>query len=395
MQDVNAEGLTPQEGTPPPERHEERTDLFYVTPASPCPSLPSRPTYLLDALAGSGEFSRVRAIHRMSPAAWVKCLLRPCRIEAAPCTATPIERMVHPLPFGAAEALLLRRTIRRNEGRDQSLVLWIADPKSAVVLAQRRALGEGLVVAFDAYDLWDQSPLVTGGLRRAAVRYGYMAAAKGADLLFANTPAVASRLQELGARNVRLLQNGAPPIDRRFVPDLEHPYVLYVGRIHERVDVDVLVTVLAGHPSLGVLIAGPIEREPRGWPRLLTSPNVRLLGPVRGERLRSLLGRARALVIPHKVDDYTRSQDAMKAWDALAVGTPVVSTSVPPAVTWPPGLALVADDGPGFAEAVSRVLDGELDAAREDRFAYAAANSWRHRAAEAIAAIKERLELWD
>ena len=33
---------------------------------------------------------------------------------------------------------------------------------------------------------------------------------------------------------------------------------------------------------------------------------------------RRLIGRSAALLVPHLVDDYTQSQDAMKAWDALA-----------------------------------------------------------------------------
>lgn len=395
MRSAEEDSLAAPNTTQPPQSQAGRTSLVFVTPASPWPGLPSRPVYLLNALAASGEFSHVLAIHRLRPVAWLSHLLRSRAARAASRISTPIERMVHPLPFGVAEAALLRWTIRRSEGRSERLVLWIADPKSAVVLGQRRTFGVGLVAAFDAYDLWDQSPLVRGSLRRAAVRHGYVAAARDADLVFANTALVASQLQELGARNVRLLQNGAPPVDRRFAPDLDHPYVLYVGRIHERLDVDLLRAVLAAAPSVRVVVAGPVEREPRSWAKLVASGNVRVLGPVRGDRLRSLLGRARALVIPHTVDDYTRSQDAMKAWDALAVGTTVVSTSVPPAVSWPPGLALVADDGPAFAEAVRRVLDGELDPARELRFAYAAANSWRHRADQAIAAIKDYLALWD
>ena len=100
-----------------------------------------------------------------------------------------------------------------------------------------------------------------------------------------------------------------------------------------------------------------------------------------------MIGSAVALIVPHAVDDYTCSQDAMKAWDAIASGTPVISTPIPPTDGWPAGLAEVCPTTESFVAAARRAVAGDLAAGRADRLAFAAANQWSARAATAIEAI--------
>jgi len=373
--------------------------LVFVTPASPSAPLPSRPSALLDAFVASGFFARLVVIHRLNPFRGLMGRRQRVQGGAGECSTrdrspTQLERLAHLFPFGLLERRFVARQIQQWARSDRPIVLWVADPKSAPVLADGSIPLGRVVRVFDAYDAWDLSPLVRGWWRQRSVRAGYRAAVQS-DLICTNTAFLAQRFLRAGARRVIHLPNAAPPVDRRFSPDLVRPYVVYVGRIHERMDVSLIRATAALNRRVRIRIAGPIEGVPEGWAKLASEPNVQVSGPVSPSEARVLVGRASAVIVPHRVDDYTRSQDAMKAWDALAVGTPVVSTSVPPAVSWPPGLALVADDGPAFADAVRRVLDGELDPARELRFAYAAANSWRHRADQAIAAIKDYLALWD
>lgn len=369
--------------------------LLFVTPAGLRPSLPSRPARLLDAFSHFPQFGRVVAVHRLRPRAWLRSIfLRQVVGDGEAHAPGQIHRLIHPLPFGTAERRLLSSVVESYVRRGRPVVLWVADPKSAVVLEGRPAWTHSVVAVFDAYDAWDESPLVRGRVRRGAVQAGYEAAARHADVIFTNTQFMATRFRQLRARRVHLLPNGAPPVDRRFTPDLDEPYVIYVGRVHDRVDTNLLLAVARGHPRLRVIVAGPIEQEPNGWMSLVAEPNVRLLGVISGDEFSRLVGRARALLLPHRVSPYTLSQDAMKAWDALALGTPVISTRVPPAVDWPDGLAILADDGHRFAEAVSRVLGGDMDHTREERFQFAASNSWLNRAEQALGAIWEVRRAW-
>jgi glycosyltransferase involved in cell wall biosynthesis len=197
------------------------------------------------------------------------------------------------------------------------------------------------------------------------------------------------RLAELGARDARLLPNACPPVDPRpGRADRPPTGLVYVGRIHERFDAKLTGAVADALPDTTVTIAGPLERAPDGWSALAARPNVRLPGRLDPGAAREMIGAAAALIVPHRVDDYTRSQDAMKAWDAIASGTPVISTAIPPAEDWPQGLAEVCANAASFVRAARVAVQGGLEAGRADRLAYASKNQWSARAAVAIAAIE-------
>jgi glycosyltransferase involved in cell wall biosynthesis len=365
-------------------------ELVFITPHLPGAGLPTRPDALLRGLSESGRFERVRVVNRLRPAEFLRRVLS---ARSLPGSWLALDQdlpggtvlVSHPWPFGTFEdaALASIAEIGRATG---GTVVWLCDPKSAGML-RRLPRRRPLATVFDAYDAWDLSPLVRGKRRREAVRHGYAIAATAADLVFANTRAMADRLRDLGAKNVRRLPNGSPPVEP-MVPAAE-PYLAYVGRVHERFETRLVAAAASANPAATFRIAGPVERVPDGWSDLLAVPNVVHLGALDAKAARRLIGGSRGLLVPHHADDYTRSQDAMKAWDALSVGAAVVSTSVPPADEWTAPVALVADDPGAFAEACRRVLEGELDPGRDDRLALAAQNGWDRRVGVALEAIAE------
>ena len=374
-------------------------DLLYVSPHAILSRLPTRPARLLDALRSSEAVRAVTVVHRRRPSE-IASSVRRRSLEVQTTIDAHLVAIEHPWPFGTLEARWLERLLHRTmPSSGWPVVLWICDPKSAQVFSRLQHIPNArLVRVFDAYDAWDLSPLVRGRWRRRAVANGYRTAARYADVIFANTEFMARRMVALGAARVPVLQNAAPPaIDS--VGGAEHAdserYLVYVGRIHERVDAGILAAVADASPEVAIRLIGPVERNPDGWPELIARPNVRLEGPMVGERLRSVLADATALLLPHRVDDYTRSQDAMKAWDAIASGTPVISTPIPPADAWPTGLAEVCPDTDAFVAAARRAVNGQLERGRADRLAFAAENQWSARAAVAIAAIETVLDAPD
>ena len=188
---------------------------------------------------------------------------------------------------------------------------------------------------------------------------------------------MAGRMRDLGASDVSVIQNAAPHVDTaETAPHREPgetPYLVYVGRIHERLDAGLLASVADAFPDVRIRLIGPVEREPDGWTALVARPNVSLEDPIVGERLHVILAAAEALLLPHLVDDYTRSQDAMKAWDALAAGIPVIATPLPPVVDWPDGLARIGADRDAFIAGVRSVLNGDLEPFRGSRLQFAEA----------------------
>lgn len=372
-------------------------DLVYLTPSRMTVArTPTRSAWLLMALLERAEIGRVTVVNRLRPSE-VPGRLRAARLVRTPALAAlasplagsrgPEDRVLeHPWPFGALEDRFVSRLAMAEATKaglaGSSAVLWVADPKSAAVfdgLGRRRPRP---LLVLDAFDAWDRSPLVAGQRRLQAVLDGYAAAARCADVIFANTPEMVDRFEALSARHVHLLPNASPePLASE--PDSD-AFVTYVGRVHERFDAPLVTAVARALPDLSIRIAGPVERPPAGWDELAACPNVTLLGTLSGPESLALMGRSRAVLVPHIPDGYTRSQDAMKAWDAMAVGTPVISTSVPPVSAWGarPDLGLVADDADGFAAGIRAVLVSDTPAERATRRAFARDNSWAARAAE-------------
>lgn len=370
--------------------------LIFVSP-HPAGSrgLPNRPASLLSAFIAARVFDEVIVVNRIRPTAFLRHVGRgrpivrgglPGSRSKRPDGAVLIE---HPWPFGQLERRFLRGILSASAGETTGgVIAWVADPKSVTAVVAHNDNQVPWRVVVDVYDAWDLSPLVRGERRLRAVTDGYRSAAARADLVFANTILMRDRLSDLGARDARHLPNAAPLLDRSPAHSVDGaPGLLYVGRIHERFDAALASSVAAAMPATSFTIAGPVERQPAGWSALANRPNVRLLGSVAPGAARQMMKAATALVIPHLVDDYTRSQDAMKAWDAIASGTPVVSTAIPPVVDWPTGLGEVCHDTDSFIAAARRAVAGDLEDGRADRLAFAAENQWSARAAVAIEAM--------
>ena len=347
----------------------------------------TRPAQLVRALAGIGV--PVVVIARTRPGriarAWASVAWQPdlgLAFEATRALGAGVRFLEHPAPAGRLERWQLKRTITRLGVPIRAVV--VSDPRSAAILA------EGLpgTKVFDAYDAWDLSPLYSGRPKVvAAIRRGYGAAARHAELVLANTEFMAERMAAAGARHVELLPNGCPDeVPRGDAPAEMPTRVIYVGNVQSRLRVDLLSAAADAAAEHGghLDIIGAVQDEPVGWAQVLEHPAVNYRGARYGAELDTELAGATVGIIPHGRDDYTRSQDSMKAWDYLARGMAIVSTDVPPATTLTE-MATIADDPASFRAAVRSALVGG-EAGRGDRLRLARQHTWRHRA-EAVAAF--------
>lgn len=373
-----------------------RRTLVFISPhKARTASLPSRPANLLAALIDSGSFDDVIVVNRLRPSAFLRAMpagrpiMRAGLVGSAHDLVSGAVLVEHPWPFGRLEGRFLRGLLKAAARQPVADVLaWVADPKTVSAVTLDPESESRWRTIFDAYDAWDRSPLERGERRQRAASDGYAAAAIGADIVFANTIAMRDRLAAMGARDARLLPNACPQVDPGALSTEEPRGLIYVGRIHERFDAALALAVADALPDTLLTIAGPVEREPVAWPALASRSNVRLSGQVASGKAREMIASAVALIVPHHVDAYTRSQDTMKAWDAIAVGTPVISTAIPPASDWPTGLAEVCLDTEAFIRAARKAVDGGMKAGRAERLAFAAQNQWSARAAVVIGAIE-------
>lgn len=226
-------------------------------------------------------------------------------------------------------------------------------------------------------------------------------AARNADGLLAVSGGLADELVTLGAQRecITLHRTGLDrtvfrPLDRadsraKLGLPAHGSVLVCVGALIERKGQTYAIEALAQLPGAMLLLAGsgPDEAELRlAAARMGVVDRVRFLGPVPHNDLPVVLSAADVFVLP------TRSEGLANAWvEALACGTPVVTTPIPGAqeLLTEPAYGLMTERNAG---AIAKAIDELLAAPppREAVVAGAAAFSWEANA-EALVAHWRRL----
>jgi len=226
-----------------------------------------------------------------------------------------------------------------------------------------------LVVVHDAVPWTHPETLTPRGV--AWHRSQVQRAAREAAVVVVPTRAVAVELaRHLALPRVLVVGEGVsgdlavpPDADARAARlDLPERYLLTVATLEPRKGLDVLLTALAqpGAPELTLLCAG----QP-GWGGQdllaqaaaagLPAGRVRLLGRVSDADLAVLLDRARMLVVPSRAEGF-----GLPLLEAMAAGTPVVTSDAPALVEVGGGAARVSPLEPSaLALALAEVADDD------------------------------------
>jgi glycosyltransferase involved in cell wall biosynthesis len=185
-------------------------------------------------------------------------------------------------------------------------------------------------------------------------------------------------LKESGARRIALVPHGA--LVERFLleprprPEGGAVTVLYYGHLHQQhLDFDLLDRLARSRPAWRVMLVGPV-RTPHAFPS-----NVTLAGMQPHERLRDFIREADALLMPYRINDYTRAVLPAKIYECLATGRPIVAVPLPELKQGFAEYVQFATDGPGFAQAVELALAADTAERRAKRIALARVNTWEDR----------------
>ena len=257
-----------------------------------------------------------------------------------------------------------------------------------------------LVVVHDAVPWTHPETLTPRGVAWHRSQVGR--AAREAALVVVPTRAVADELaRHLTLPRVLVVGEGvsgdlAVPSDadaRAARLDLPERFLLTVATLEPRKGLDVLLTSLAmpGAPELPLLCAG----QP-GWGGQdllaqataagLPAGRVRLLGRVSDADLAVLLDRARALVVPSRAEGF-----GLPLLEAMAAGTPVVTSDAPALVEVGGGAARVSPLEPSvLALALAEVADDDALRTRMVKagLARAAAFTWDRTGRELWTALR-------
>jgi glycosyltransferase involved in cell wall biosynthesis len=174
---------------------------------------------------------------------------------------------------------------------------------------------------------------------------------------------------------------------------LEPPYVLFVGTAEPRKGLDVLVEAMGrlGRPGLTLALAGP-----DGWGGATEALDaagtaVKRLGFVPAGDLDLLRRAAAVCCLPSRAEGF-----GLPVLEAMAAGSPVVTTEGTPMAEFAEGVARLAPpgDAPALAEALCAVLDDHelADRMRRDGPQRAAQYSWERTAAAVLDVYAEVLQ---
>ena len=261
------------------------------------------------------------------------------------------------------------------------------DGPAAVRIARELGLPCSIKARGADVHFWGQAPGTTEQVR---------AAAQGASGLLAVSGGLADELVGLGAdpAKITIHRTGLDravfrPLDRagsraKLGLPADAPVLACVGALIERKSQGIAIEALTKVPGAILVIAGagPDEAKLRLLAaRLGMAERVRFLGPVPHAELPVVLSAADLFVLP------TASEGLANAWvEALACGTPVVTTPIPGAqelLTDPAYGRMIKRDADAFAQAINALL--AAPPSREAVLAAAAEFSWEANAEALVA----------
>jgi GT2 family glycosyltransferase len=192
-------------------------------------------------------------------------------------------------------------------------------------------------------------------------------------------------------RNAAEYEHFSTPPQRVFADAQGRRIIGYYGAIAEWFDADLVRKVALDHPDALVVLVG---RDTAGVQvRLRDLTNVTFVGEVSYAELPYWLHGFDVCLLPFRVIALTLATNPVKVYEYLSAGKPVVSVNLPEMAQFP-GLVELADTAADFSAAVGRALAGLEEQAAQIpiRKAFAASQTWAHRAADldtALAGIRE------
>ena len=165
--------------------------------------------------------------------------------------------------------------------------------------------------------------------------------------------------------------------DKVFADEQGRRVIGYYGAIAEWFDLDLVRAVATAHPGALVLLVG--NDTAGAGAALADLPNVRLTGEVPYADLPYWLHGFDVCLLPFKVIPLTLATNPVKVYEYLAAGKPVVSVDLPEMAQFD-GRVQVAGDHDAFVAAIGAVLAAGPDEGAQARQAFAAEQTWAHRA---------------
>jgi glycosyltransferase involved in cell wall biosynthesis len=274
-------------------------------------------------------------------------------------------------------------------------IVWTYTPFAEHFLGQ---LGERLV----CYDVVDDYPALPHYQRlRPGVAEADDRLLRRADLVFFASEKLYEARRDrnphshlLGnAADIELFasaQTSSPPRPSDLT-DIKDPIVAFHGAITSyKLDLALIRDLVLKRPDWSFVFIGPVLDETSST-ALRDLPNLYLLGSKAQHELPAYLAHASVSIIPYQQNPYTEGINALKLYECLATGNPVVATDLPCFQGFG-DMVLLAVGVDSFVEAINRALTDQRDELRAARLAAARPYSWDRKIERMMGFIVARLD---
>jgi len=223
---------------------------------------------------------------------------------------------------------------------------------------------------------------------------------RAADLLFAVTDELADLVRPYNP-NVHPVYCGAAldvygraldpgTVVPEAIARLPKPVIGYLGGLDPwKIDIGLLRHIARAHPEWSIAMVGYVW-----WgfdqSAFADCPNIHVLGPQPYDDLPRFVKGMDVGILPFPLNDITRNGDAVKTYEYLAAGRPVVSTPVPAARRLAP-VVRIAETPDAFVSAIEAAL-AEPPEAQAMRHAAVLPHSWEERARQKADIIRRALD---
>lgn len=280
----------------------------------------------------------------------------------------------------------------------QSPIMWVVDPLTGALAKQLKA-GP---ICYHVVDNYLAAPWRSPEKQALVKKWdAYMLAL--ADLVIVTSPALLAEKKQHND-NVHLVKNAvdydrfveileqsdAPPADVSAIPA---PVIGYVGAINNKLDYELIDTVVRAKPDWSFMFVGPVSKQPdQALQRFVQNPppNVYLLGRRDVAEVPRYIQACQVCLLPYRLDEYTKNIDSLKLYEYLACEKPIVATDIP-ATREQSQVVHIAKNAPDFIKKLEQALTPLSSPQRAERKSIALQNTWDQRVEQISSLLRDIL----
>jgi len=184
-------------------------------------------------------------------------------------------------------------------------------------------------------------------------------------------------------------RKGVEPADIASIP---RPIAGYSGLISNRLNIELMIKLAQENAGLSLALIGKIDRAgcENGIAELLQLPNVFYLGLKKIVDVPRYVHAFDVCILPYRENDETKNLSALKLYDYMATGKPIVTSRFPEAFSYREIISICGSKQE-FIDRINDALEDDGNLLGAKRKQVAAANTWDARAEQISGLIEEVL----